>query len=239
MAFQPVAVRNPARASTSTGAMLVDVFPPVTAGAAAPHVELSTSFAPMRTRPGARSLNRATSGAFVAVKNPSLMCVFSKLNPAKPWASAPIFIVRLTVTVPAVVGPLNAGPPSIEPRLASPDPASLLLTDVSASPEDEPDPSDDPPDEPGEASTAPDEDPTAPEDEDDAPGEPEDDGEVPAAPDEPPDDPVEAPDPPPDDDPVPPSGLPPELESHAPIAPLRTAHAARTRPKAKLRAFVK
>ncbi|HXN31181.1 MAG TPA: hypothetical protein VN894_04940 [Polyangiaceae bacterium] len=193
------------------------------------------------------------------MKNPSLMCVFSKLNPAKPWASAPIFIVRLTVTVPAVVGPLNAGPPSIEPRLASPDPASLLLTDVSASPEDEPDPSDDPPDEPGEASTAPDEDPTAPEDEDDAPGEPEDDvdvpdddvtppddeapvapdDEVPAAPDEPPDDPVEAPDPPPDDDPVPPSGLPPELESHAPIAPLRTAHAAKTRPTDKLRAFLK
>ena len=266
MAFQPVAVRNPARASTSTVPMLVDVFPPVTAGAAATHVELSTSFAPIRTRPGARSLNKAMSGAFVAVKNPSLMCVFSKLNPANPWASAPIFIARLTVTVPAVVGPLNAGPPSN--RLASPNPASPLLTDVPASPEDAPDPSGDPPDESAEASTAADEDPTAPEPEDDAPGEPEDDvaapddetpvvpdDEVPAVPDdealavpddealavpdEPPDDPVEAPDRPPDGDPVPSPGLPPEFEPQASIVPLRTAHAAKRRPASELRPFLK
>ena len=89
MTRQPVASRNAARASTSARPISSDVRPGATAGASARHVDQSTSFAPMRRRPGPRSLKRAMSGALSPVKKPFVRFVFSKLKPTKPGPMRP------------------------------------------------------------------------------------------------------------------------------------------------------
>jgi hypothetical protein len=71
----------------------------------------------------------AMSGALVPVKNPSLRCVFSKLNPTNPAPSRPVITARSTVTVPLAVGPVKTGP----------DPPVLELADeLLVSTEDDP-----------------------------------------------------------------------------------------------------